>query len=137
MSDRLAKKIAAALVMSIAVIEHIGLIWYARDAFLKASRHPTDMPFGCLIAFVLYLTAGISLASAARFYVRSGDKISDIEERVLWTGGAMIIAPWIAILLCIPGYWLGPVGLLLAPLIGGTAPYLLIAAMLQPSPPRG
>jgi hypothetical protein len=131
MRDSKGKKTLAAVVMSIAVLENAGLIWCATGGIIADRQSGTDMPFGTVFGFLLYLAIGISMVFAWMFFHRSGRVLVEVHERLLWTGVAMAIAPWTAVFSLLQAFWFGSAGWLLALFLGTTAPYVLIAATLR------
>jgi hypothetical protein len=137
MGDRLGR-VVATILMAVAVFEHGWLLYYATTAHIdqRQTPYPTDMPFGYLIAFVLYLAVTSSVVSAWFLFIHSKQTVAALHERMVWVSGAMVIAPWTAVLLSFPGWLLGPIGWLIAPLIGAAAPYALVASSLRLSDSR-
>jgi hypothetical protein len=121
--------------MTLGVLEHIGVIWIATVGVVQDQQHPTDMPFGTMIGFLFYLAVGISILGGWGLFLYTGRRLAGADERMLWTGVAIAIAPLTtASFLCAAGLvvprgnfdW-GPIGLLACPL----ATYLLTAGWLR------
>lgn len=110
--------------MTVALIEHIGLLGYATAHVIHERQHPSDMPFGYVIAHVLYIAVGTSWVSAVLFYPRFQQIFAERQESLYWTWTTMIVAPWGGVLLSIPGIWMGPLALL-ASVIGCIIPFLI------------
>jgi hypothetical protein len=121
--------------MTLGVLEHIGVIWIATVGVVQDQQHPTDVPGSTVIGFLLYLAVGISILGGWGLFLYTGRRLAEVNERILWTGTAIAIAPLItasflcAAALVVPrsiSVWL-PIGLLACPL----ATYLMTAAWLR------
>lgn len=130
MGDRLVR-ILAAPILAFAVFEHLWLLYYAVMAYLSQRREPSDIPIGDIVAIMLSVAFTSSLASAWWVFLRAKQVTTVWYERMLWVGGGMFIAPWTAVLLCYSCWMLGPVGWLLGPFFGASAPYWLIGSSLR------
>jgi hypothetical protein len=131
------RKALAAAAMGLGLVEHLGLVWYAIAAIIYERRNPSDMPFGYLLAFVCFVILATSIPSARWLYLHLDGMGFGRDDRLLWTGTGMLIAPWIGVWLHILAYrnsiWLGPLGVLaifLAPMVGSAAPYLVIGLLV-------
>jgi hypothetical protein len=130
MSGNSGKTAAATVMISLAVVEHVALIWYGHTRIIADRQHPTDMPVDTVFGIALYLAVGVSILGAACFLLL----LNDVEDRLLWAGGAMALVPLTVLgLMVLLGVLLG-LGWLLAAVIGGVAPYVVSAMLLRSNP---
>jgi hypothetical protein len=116
MGDHRGKKFDAALLVSIALVEHTAI-------FIPLGM-AAGMGAGALALGVPMLTvAGLTSA----FYLFSIRYLPDVAERIYWTALATALWPWSAYLLfLLLGFLLGP-SILPA---GMVAPYVLLSIIL-------
>ncbi len=123
--------ILAAGAMGVALSQEIILLWYATVSFNDEQQHPSDLPFGYVAALILYLEVGSSLLAAGVSFLQLTESPAEIDEKLLWLGTALIIAPWYGTLLSFTGILGGPIGLLLTAGAGSAVPILVAYLKLR------
>jgi hypothetical protein len=116
MGNSKGKKFDAALLVSIALVEHTAIFILLGLA--------VGMGAGALTLGMPMLTVA-ALTSA--FYLFSKQCLADVSERIYWTALAAALWPWSAYLMfLLLGFLLGPYALI----VGVVAPYALLGMVL-------
>jgi hypothetical protein len=123
----------AVVIAAAAVSANLGVIYSATVSITYDRQHPDDMfPAGVISVWkwLFYLAIGVSGATAFWFYRRPALQSLDVWDRLQWTGVAMVFVPVTTLISVSIGFFLTPVGWLIAPLIGGAIPYLVLEGLL-------
>ena len=128
------RKTLGVVVVSAAIAGNTGVVLHVSAGAAAERARGTDMPLGAVAAFVVYGAEGSSAVTAIGFCIGLGRKapytVRDVWDRLLWVGLAMAFVPLTTLLAGGVGLIFGPPGWLVAGLLRGAAPYLVLDRLL-------
>src|SRR4051812_45085041 len=74
-------RILATGAIGVALSQDVVLLWYATVCFIDEQQHPSDMPFGYVVALVFYLVVGSSLLTAGGSSIQLSESAYDTDEK--------------------------------------------------------